>query len=273
MPDCCFFHMGGGNELMACDDGKLVPTPAEVVFIPSIPVLREWVTRDKVAQHAAVLVPSVELAKLKAERDEAVDACTRRTAAWVSMGIERDRLRAALEPTPENVEALAQFMFAEQWSYPSEDGPNDPPPPWQKVIDDAAAEGWRCGARAVLGFLRASAGVATDLKAAEVNHDRRDDDGASQPTGAAVAPTGQDGGEQLSPVVPPAGLTLKPGAPILDTANATITRASALLAMGPGGKELLRVPAGVTPAELRAFGFNDVADRMEGKPGPEAPHA
>jgi hypothetical protein len=55
--------------------------------------------------------------------------------------------------------------------------------------------------------------------------------------------------------------------PIVAT-HGTITRICALQAVA-GGKELLRVPAGVTPAELRAHGFNDVADRMEGKPPAE----
>ena len=33
----------------------------------------------------------------------------------------------------------------------------------------------------------------------------------------------------------------------------------------PGGRELIRVPAGVTAAELRAAGFPDVAAVLEGK--------
>jgi hypothetical protein len=53
----------------------------------------------------------------------------------------------------------------------------------------------------------------------------------------------------------------------------------ALVMVAQAGKELFRVPAGVTPDELRAWGFYDVAAHLEGRapwllreaPSPAAP--
>jgi hypothetical protein len=94
-----------------------------------------------------------------------------------------------------------------------------------------------------------------DLKAAVVNRDRRDEGAQAQPTGAAVAPTGQAGGEYSGSAGPPAGLRIPPSVSV-----------AAMVVLAPGGEEILRVPAGVTPTELYEQGFPDVAAALEKGP-------
>jgi hypothetical protein len=43
----------------------------------------------------------------------------------------------------------------------------------------------------------------------------------------------------------------------------TDTKVASMVVVAPGGKEILRVPAGVTPAELHEQGFPDVAAALE----------
>jgi hypothetical protein len=106
---------------------------------------------------------------------------------WGAIEAERDRLRAVLANTTDNVMRVAAIICE---APTLEDG----------LLDGAAA------ATGVLAALRAGA-PAQDSEAAVVNRDQREAGAQAQPAGAAAAPTGQAGGAQSGSAGPPAGLT------------------------------------------------------------------
>ena len=67
---------------------------------------------------------------------------------------ERDRLRAVMNSTDENVELVAQVLLAQFCASGEEP---EPAPPWQDVIDEGSADGYRADARAVLVAIRRKA--------------------------------------------------------------------------------------------------------------------
>lgn len=140
---------------------------------------------------------------------------------------------------------------------------------------------WPCA----VAYERARLGVA-DSAAAGVNHDQRDVGAQAQPAGVAAAPTGQAGGAQSGSAGPPGGLGCPkhpehlcvamaanmPGRPsglcvygcAIDNGHPppSLKPAYALHVIA-GGRELMRVLNGVTPDDLRAQGFPDVAAALE----------
>jgi hypothetical protein len=89
-------------------------------------------------------------------------------------------------------------------------------------------------------------------KAAEVNHDQRDDETVAQATPETIEAVGEltRGLPRTNDVI---GLDLAlPGSE------------AGILCLGLSSRPLVVIPPGVTPAELREAGFPDVAARLEG---------
>lgn len=120
------------------------------------------VTKERDAEHVRLQLQIGVATAYKNQRDKArASTCYTCKLEWELAKAENARLRAAIAPTAENVEALAQAIFEDDWRWARGGAvPDDnPPPPWQDVIAEGSAEGWRQAARSFLTAIAARAGV------------------------------------------------------------------------------------------------------------------
>lgn len=102
-----------------------------------------------------------------------------------------------------------------------------------------------------------------DSEAAVVNRGQRDVGAQAQPAGVAAAPTGQAGGAQSGSAGLPAGFRREADGTITFPVGVGALKPVYALQLIAGGRELMRVMNGVTPDDLRAQGFHDIAAALE----------
>jgi hypothetical protein len=116
----------------------------------------EGLLRDRDQARADLAQAVEDRERLRGELAAAVQAAWWADAAHHAAADERDRLRAVLAETEENVETWAEIMCLDFNREPEPDGTI---PTWQDVIDEDSADEWRASARRILAALRARAGL------------------------------------------------------------------------------------------------------------------